>query len=109
MRTVQQVADDVVEKALHYLADTDVEFGRMTGYMKFGKYWLSVVESDAVKFCTEGTQLQRKADALTSALYRDFLTEITKKSEELYTMQFKRETAQREIDIWRTISANQRK
>ena len=109
MRTVQQVADDVVEKALHYLADTDVEFGRMVGYMKLAKHWLSVVESDAVKFCTEGTQLQRKADALTSSIYKDFLTEITKKSEELYTMQFKRDTAQREIDIWRTISANQRK
>tara|TARA_R100001244_G_scaffold11833_2_gene13981 strand:+ start:124 stop:453 length:330 start_codon:yes stop_codon:yes gene_type:complete len=109
MRTVQQVADEVVETALHYLADTDVEFGRMTGYMKFGKYWLSVVESDAIKFCTDGTQLQRKADALTSSLYRNFLTEITKKSEELCEMQFKRETAQREIDIWRTISANQRK
>ena len=109
MRTVQQVADDIVEKALHYLADTDVEFGRMVGYMKLSKHWLSVVESDAVKFCTEGTQLQRKADALTSSIYKDFLTEITKKSEELYTMQFKRDTAQREIDIWRTISANQRK
>ena len=48
MRTVQQVADDVVEKALHYLADTDVEFGRMVGYMKLSKHWLSVVESDAV-------------------------------------------------------------
>jgi len=109
MRTVQQVADEVVETALHYLADTDIEFGRMVGYMKLSKYWLSVVEADAVKFYTDGTQLQRKADALTSSLYKDFLTEITKKSEELYTMQFKRETAQREIDIWRTISANQRK
>jgi len=109
VRTVQQVADDVVEKALHYLADTDVEFGRMVGYMKLSKYWLGVVEADAVKFFTDGTQLQRKADAITSSLYRDFLTELTKKSEELYEMQFKRETAQREIDIWRTISANQRK
>jgi hypothetical protein len=109
MITVQQTSDEVIEKALHYLSDTDVEYGRMVGYMKLSKYWLSVVESDAVKFCTDGTQLQRKADAVTSPLYRDFLTEITKKSEELYQMQFKRETAQREVDIWRTISANQRK
>jgi hypothetical protein len=109
VRTVQQVADDVVETALNYLADTDVEYGNMVGYMKLGKTWLSVIESDAIKFCTEGTQLQRKADALTSRLYRDFLTELTEKSRELYRMQFKRETAQREIDIWRTISANQRK
>jgi hypothetical protein len=109
VRTIQQVADEVVERALHYLSDTDIEFGRMTGYMKLSKYWLGVVEADAVKFFTDGTQLQRKADAITSPLYRDFLTELTKKSEELYEMQFKRETAQREIDIWRTISANQRK
>ena len=26
MRTIQQVADEVVERALHYLSDTDIEF-----------------------------------------------------------------------------------
>tara|TARA_Y100000310_G_scaffold333005_1_gene409672 strand:+ start:490 stop:819 length:330 start_codon:yes stop_codon:yes gene_type:complete len=109
VRTVQQVADDVVEKALHYLADTDLEYGTMVGYMELGQKWLGVYESEAVKLCTEGTQLQRKADARTSPLYKDFLTELTDKSIELNKMKFKRETAQREIDVWRTISANQRK
>lgn len=109
MNNIRQVSDDIIEKSLEYLTDTDEEFGRMMGYMKLSKYWLSCVEADSVKLCTDGTQLQRRSEALTSPTYMAFLEELTKKSEELYVMEFKRESAQREVDIWRTISANQRK
>jgi hypothetical protein len=106
---MRQVSDDVVDKALEYLTDTDEEFGRMIGYIKLSKYWLNLVESEGYLLYKDGTQLQRKAEAVTSQEYRSFLHNLTEKSKEFHVMELKRESAQREVDIWRTISANQRK
>ena len=45
MRTVTQVSDDVIERALEYLTDTDEEFGRQSAYVKMAPYYLKLIKA----------------------------------------------------------------
>ena len=108
MRTVQQVSDDVIEKALDYLTSTDEEFGRLSAYVKMAPYYLKLIK--AQHFLTaDGTVAERESRAYASHEYKTFIERLSETTTDVDVMEAKRQSAQREIDIWRTISENQPK
>lgn len=108
MQTVKQVADARVEQALEYLVDTDEEYARSSAYVKMAPYYLKLIK--ATHFLNHsGTVAERESMAFSSTEYKEWLENLADMTVKAETMEAKRESAQREVDIWRTISANQRK
>tara|TARA_B110000263_G_C15031053_1_gene384016 strand:- start:243 stop:569 length:327 start_codon:yes stop_codon:yes gene_type:complete len=108
VRTVSQVSDEVIEKALDYLTDTDEEFGRQSAYVKMAPYYLKLIKAQHF-LIADGTVAERESRAYASTAYETFVEKLDETMTAVDIMEAKRESAQREIDIWRTISANQRK
>jgi hypothetical protein len=108
MQTVKQVVDTRVEQALEYLVDTDEEYARCSAYVKMAPYYLKLIK--ATHFLNHtGTVAERESQAFSSVEYKNWLDKLDEQTVKEETMNTRRESAQREVDIWRTISANQRK
>jgi hypothetical protein len=108
MKTVKQVMDDRVESALEYLVDTDEEYARSNAYVKMAPYYLKLIKASHF-LGAAGTVAERESIAFSSEEYKNWLQTLQDATVKLEIMEAKRESAQREVDIWRTISANQRK
>ena len=108
MQTVKQVVDTRVEQALEYLVDTDEEYARNNAYVKMAPYYLKLIKAKHFLEAA-GTVAERESKAYASSDYKKFYSDLEDSTVKLEIMEAKRESAQREVDIWRTISANQRK
>jgi hypothetical protein len=96
-----------MEKALHYLVDTDDSTASAFALVKklednkkyvLGKEYLQAA----------GTVADRNAIAATSDVYQDYLEKIENAWADHKLLENKRATAKIFIDVYRTISANQR-
>jgi hypothetical protein len=76
------------EAAHNTLANTDEEYGRMSAYIKMAPYYLKLIKAKE---------------------YMEYIDGLDATTVELEILEAKRETWQREVEIWRTISANQRR
>jgi hypothetical protein len=108
MKTVKQVMDDRVESALEYLVDTDEEYARSNAYVKMAPYYLKLIKAKHF-LDAAGTVAERESKAYASHEYKKFYSQLEDATVKAETLEAKRESAQREVDIWRTISANQRR
>ena len=96
------------EAAHNTLADTDEEYGRMSAYVKMAPYYLKLIK--AKKYLgSVGTIAERDAHAYSSPEYMEYVDGLDATTVELEILEAKRESWQREVEIWRTISANQRR
>ena len=96
------------EAAHNTLADTDEEYGRMSAYVKMAPYYLKLIK--AKKYLdSAGTIAERDAHAYSSPEYMEYVDGWDATTVELEILEAKRESWQREVEIWRTISANQRR
>ena len=99
--------DTKVEEAMTYLAETDEEYARSNAYVKMAPYYLKLIK--ATHFLNHtGTVAERESEAFSSVEYRKWLDKLDEMTVKAETMEAKRESSQREVDIWRTICANQR-
>ena len=97
-----------MEAAHNALADTDVEYGRLKAYVALAPTIVKGIKSEEY-LKSVGTIAERDAHAFTSQAYKDHVEELSEATVELYVLEAKRESWQREVDIWRTESANQRR
>ena len=99
--------DVKVEEAMTYLSDTDEEYARSSAYVKMAPYYLKLIK--ATHFLSHsGTVAERESEAFSSVEYKKWLDRLDEMTVKAETMEAKRESAQREVDIWRTMCANQR-
>ena len=101
------ISNESMEKALHYLVDTDHSAAEAFALVKklednkkyvLGKEYL----------LAGGTVADRNAIASTSKVYQDYLEEIENAWADHKLLENKRATEKIVIDVYRTISANQR-
>ena len=96
------------EAAHNALAETDEEYGRMSAYIKLAPYYLKLIK--AKKYLDSvGTIAERDSHAYSSPEYVEYIDGLDATTVELEILEAKRESWQREVEIWRTISANQRR
>ena len=97
-----------VEKALHYLADTDVEHARLRAlqarYQEIRKTILAMGFDSAT-----GAAEARRQKAHSTPEYFEHIDRQQETDEEFWTMDNKRRRAIVVIDLFRTVSANIRK
>jgi hypothetical protein len=97
-----------MDAAHNALTDTDVEYGNLRAYVASSDTVFKGIKSK--HFLTSvGTVAERDAHAYTSQEYMDYAEKLAEAKVELYVLEARRESWQREVDIWRTESANQRR
>jgi len=97
-----------MDAAHNALTDTDIEYGTLRAYVASSATVFKGIKSK--QFLTSvGTVAERDAVAYTSIEYMAYAEKLSEATVELYVLEAKRETWQREVDIWRTESANQRR
>ena len=101
------ISNESMEKALHYLVDTDDSAAEAFALVKKlednEEYVLGKVFLQAA-----GTVAERHAISATSDVYQDYLEKIENSWADHKIIENKRATAKIYIDVYRTISANQR-
>ena len=101
------ISDSELEAAHNGLVDTDERFGKRSAYVKMGPYYTKLIKAKHFLEHT-GTVAERESMAFSSTEYKKWLDRLDEMTVKAETMEAKRESAQREVDIWRTICANQR-
>jgi len=90
---------------LKFLAETDVEFGRLKGLYKALEFRLKIAEARGF-VDAEGAQELRKAIARTSSDYCHLVQVFNETSIEFHTLEAQRFTAVNKIEVWRSVNAS---
>ena len=100
--------DKAAEEAHNGLSDTDEQYGRGSAYVKMGPYYTKLIK--AKHFLTaNGTVAERDAIAYASTEFTTYVDNLREATVDLEILEAKRESWQREVEIWRTLSANKRR
>jgi len=101
------ITEQQVEKAIHYLADTDEPCARAKALVKALEHgFKTVAASEFVSF--DGPQGERQQRAYASQAYKDHTSKYEEAITDYEIMANKRKRAELTIDVWRSINANRR-
>jgi len=100
--------DDKAEAAHNALTDSDEEYGTLSAYVKMAPHMTKLIKAKAF-LNTSGTVAERESMAYASEDYKKFTDNLRDAMVEYEVLHARRESWQREVDIWRTVSANRRK
>ncbi len=100
--------DDKAEAAHNALTDSDEEYGTLSAYVKMAPHMTKLIKAKAF-LNTSGTVAERESMAYASEDYKKFTDNLKDAMVEYEVLHARRESWQREVDIWRTVSANRRK
>lgn len=100
--------DDKAEAAHNALTDSDEKYGTLSAYVKMAPHITKLIKAKAF-LNTSGTVAERESMAYASEDYKKFTDNLKDAMVEYEILHARRESWQREVDIWRTVSANRRK
>ena len=100
--------DDRAEAAHNALTDSDEKYGTLSAYVKMAPHMTKLIKAKAF-LNTSGTVAERESMAYASEDYKKFTDNLRDAMVEYEVLHARRESWQREVDIWRTVSANRRK
>ncbi len=101
------ISDERVEKAMHMLADTDIEAAEAKALVKSLEVYGKTVKAFAFLEAT-GTVAEREAKALNSDRYEEWRTDYDEAVIKSETLANRRQTAAGEREVWRSLQANRR-
>ena len=97
-----------IERAIHYLTETDKTFADLKAAVGALEHGIKIAEALGY-LQAEGPQEARKAAARSSNEYRQAVDEWENCKAEFHLIENKRNRATTEIDVWRSLNANQRR
>ncbi len=100
--------DDKAEAAHNALTDSDEEYGRVSAYVKMAPHVTKLIKAKAF-LNTSGTVAERESMAYASEDYKKITDNLKDAMVEYEVLHARRESWQREVDIWRTVNASRRK
>jgi len=100
--------DERAEQAHNDLSDSDEEYGRLSAYVKMAPHTTKLIRAKAF-LQASGTVAEKEAMAHASDDFVKFIKNLNEAMVDFEILNAKRESWQREVDIWRTVSANRRK
>jgi len=89
-----------MEESKMFLAETDEEFARKSAYVKMAPFYTKIIKAKYF--------LEAHGKAYDSKEFREYIRKLDEATVEADVLEAKRESAKREVDIWRTLSANRR-
>lgn len=101
------ISDDRAEKALRYLAETDLPCAEAKANAERMEFKAKAIRH-ALFLHSTGTVAERQAKAETDDAYEDAMGEYLKAMSEYSHMMNKRSTEMIVIDVWRSINASRR-
>ncbi len=102
------VTEQQVEQALRYLAETDEEYGRAYGRVEGAHNQHKAIKAVAFLEAT-GTVAEREAKSLTADTVKAAANAYENAVAERETIRAKRKRAELIVEVYRTVSANQRR
>ena len=99
---------EAAEEAHNELSRTDQEYGTMSTYVKMAPHYIKLIKARELLKAV-GTVAEKESAAYSSQPYIEYLTKLSDTTVKFEIMEAQRESWQREVEIWRTISANQRR
>lgn len=101
------VKNEQVEKALHYLADTDEQIADARVAVLQTEYLAEVAEAMAFRYA-EGSVESRKQEAKTVQAVKDSKDVYFKAVRQFEVLKAKRKRAELTIEMWRTSESSRR-
>jgi hypothetical protein len=99
--------DEKMEDSKLFLAETDEEFARKSAYVKMAPFYAKIIKAKHF-LDSHGTVAERESKAYDSKEFREYIRKLDEATVDADVLEAKRESAKREVDIWRTLSANRR-
>ena len=99
---------EAAEAAHNELAESDDEYGRLSAYVKMAPHYIKLIKAKEFLNAT-GTVAEKEATSYASIEYVSYIEELESQMLEFEILEAKRASWQREVELWRTISANQRR
>ena len=96
------------ETAHNALSETDIEYGRLSAYVKMAPHYIKLIKAKEFLKAV-GTVAEKESTAYSSEEYVSYISDLNESMVEFEVLEAKRASWQREVEIWRTISANQRR
>jgi len=100
--------DKAAEEAHNGLSDTDETYGLRSAYVKMAPLVTKIIKGRNF-LDASGTVAERDAIAYTSTEFTTYVDKLREATVDLEILEAKRESWQREVEIWRTLSANKRR
>ena len=97
-----------VERALKYLADTDEAHAKAKALVKALEHGFKTIKAEEY-LNAQGTNGEREQKAYASTAYKEVTNRYAQAVVDFELMENKRERAVLTVDLYRTLSANQRK
>lgn len=101
------ISDDRAEKALRYLAETDLTCAEAKANMERAEFKAKAINQSIFQI-SAGSVADRKAAADTSADYADAMRVYFEALRDYSHVANKRDTERIVMDTWRTVQANRR-
>ena len=102
------ISDSELEAAHNGLVDTDDRYGKSSAYVKLGLYYTKLIKAKHF-LDAGGTVAERDAIAYNSTEFTTYVDNLRDATIDLELLEARRESWHREIEIWRTLSANRRR
>lgn len=102
------IRDSDAEAAADYLRDSAAEFGRLKGERIYQEEYLRSVRATLASFSNATSEAARDREALAHDQYQKQLTLLREAVTAEETARARRVAAEMRIEVWRSISANQR-
>ena len=99
--------EEIVGKALTYLADTDADYAEALSAVNAIEHQLKVLKAQEF-LNASGTVAEREAVALTSEGYRQALDDLSEAVTTRDLLATRRKRAELTVDVWRSLNANRR-
>ncbi len=103
-----KLSDERVEKAMHFLAETDLEFATWRGMVLRTEYMADVAESMVYKSIQEGSVEDRKRTAKIAPETQKAMSEHFEAVVKFESLKARRAREVLVVEIWRTLQANRR-
>ena len=108
MRNRPLVTDEDVEASLDFLLRLAEEFGTAEAEAELAHELLKVTRAEVISMSTKSSQDRREAEALTHPTYRAALERRRDAYRKVRVMLALRRGHEVRIEVWRTLSANNR-
>ena len=99
---------EAAEAAHNALSETDQEYGRLQGYVAMAPHYAKIIKAKHL-LKAQGTVAEKESVAYSSVEYIEYMDKLNEAVVEFNVLDDKRASWNREVDIWRTLSANQRR
>ena len=96
------------EAAHNALSETDQQYGRLQGYVAMGPHYAKIIKAKHLLKAV-GTVAEKESVAYSSKEYVEYMDKLNDAVVEFNILDAQRASWNREVDIWRTLSANQRR